>query len=80
GWKRYLSRAVRETVQQPTVSAGKSRTPQGAEDILASGDADLIASGRGLIAEPEWVQKVQVGKERLMRNCISCNIGCADHR
>jgi cation diffusion facilitator CzcD-associated flavoprotein CzcO len=51
-----------------------------AEDILASGDADLIAIGRGLIAEPEWVQKVQGGKERLMRKCISCNIGCADHR
>ncbi|MFK9858820.1 FAD-dependent oxidoreductase, partial [Klebsiella pneumoniae] len=53
---------------------------QVAEDILASGDADLIAIGRGLIAEPEWVQKVQGGKERLMRKCISCNIGCADHR
>ena len=24
--------------------------------------------------------KVQSGNERLMRKCISCNIGCADHR
>ena len=65
---------------KPTVIAGNIRSPQVAEDILASGDADLIAIGRGLIAEPEWVQKVQGGKERLMRKCISCNIGCADHR
>ncbi len=80
GWKRYLSRAVRDKFHKPTVIAGNIRTPQVAEDILASGDADLIAIGRGLIAEPEWVQKVQSGKERVMRKCISCNIGCADHR
>lgn len=80
GWKRYLSRAVRAKFNKPTVIAGNIRTPNIAEDIIASGDADLIAIGRGLIAEPEWVQKVQSGNERLMRKCISCNIGCADHR
>lgn len=36
--------------------------------------------GRGLIAEPNWVNKVASGKEGLLRKCISCNIGCADHR
>ncbi|WP_281164931.1 FAD-dependent oxidoreductase [Liquorilactobacillus sicerae] len=36
--------------------------------------------GRGLIAEPNWVNKVQFGQEKLLRKCISCNIGCADHR
>lgn len=80
GWKRYLSRAVRDKFHKPTVIVGNIRTPKVAEDIIASGDADLIAIGRGLIAEPEWVQKVQSGNERLMRKCISCNIGCADHR
>ena len=80
GWKRYLSRAVRDKFHKPTVIAGNIRSPKIAEDILATGDADLIAIGRGLIAEPEWVQKVQSGNERLMRKCISCNIGCADHR
>ncbi|QME61993.1 FAD-dependent oxidoreductase [Escherichia fergusonii] len=80
GWKRYLSRAVRDKFHKPTVIAGNIRSPKVAEDIVASGDADLIAIGRGLIAEPEWVQKVQSGNERLMRKCISCNIGCADHR
>ncbi|USL57598.1 FAD-dependent oxidoreductase [Pantoea ananatis] len=80
GWKRYLSRAVRTRFNKPTVVAGNIRTPQLAEDILAQGDADLIAIGRGLIAEPDWVQKVQSGHEETTRKCISCNIGCADHR
>jgi NADPH-dependent 2,4-dienoyl-CoA reductase/sulfur reductase-like enzyme len=36
--------------------------------------------GRGLIAEPYWANKVADGQEHLLRRCISCNIGCADHR
>lgn len=80
GWKRYLSRAIRDKFGKPTVIAGNIRNPAVAEDILASGDADLIAIGRGLIAEPEWANKVERGDEHLLRKCISCNIGCADHR
>ena len=36
--------------------------------------------GRGLIADPEWVNKVRSGREDELRKCISCNIGCAGHR
>ncbi len=80
GWKRKLSRVVRDKFHKPTVVSGNIRTPAIAESILSEGDADLIAIGRGLIAEPEWVNKVQHGQEAQMRKCISCNIGCADHR
>ena len=59
---------------------GNIRNPQVAEDILARGDADLIGMGRGLIADPEWVNKVEFGDECDIRKCISCNIGCAGHR
>ena len=33
-------------------------------------DADFIGIGRGLIADPEWVNKVQFGKEDTIRKCI----------
>jgi len=36
--------------------------------------------GRGLIAEPYWVEKVKNNEIETLRRCISCNIGCADHR
>jgi pyruvate/2-oxoglutarate dehydrogenase complex dihydrolipoamide dehydrogenase (E3) component len=36
--------------------------------------------GRGLIADPEWVNKVEFGNVCDIRKCISCNIGCAGHR
>lgn len=80
GWRSYMAKKVKEAYNKPTIAVGNIRNPQVAEDILASGDADLIGMGRGLIADPDWVNKVQYGKEDDIRQCISCNIGCAGHR
>ena len=80
GWRSYMAKAVKERYNKPCISMGNYRNPQVVEDVLAKGDADLIGMGRGLIADPDWVNKVQFGKEDDLRKCISCNIGCAGHR
>ena len=80
GWRAYLSKAVKDKFNKPCITMGNIRNPQVAEDILERGDADLIGMGRGLIADPEWVNKVELGKEDELRKCISCNIGCAGNR
>ncbi|WP_099224556.1 NAD(P)/FAD-dependent oxidoreductase [Listeria costaricensis] len=80
GWRSYLSKAVRDKFGKPTITSGNIRDPRRAEEILANGEADFLAMGRGLIAEPNWVNKVAAGQEHMLRKCISCNIGCADHR
>ncbi len=80
GWRSYMAKAFRETFNKPVITSGNFRSPEVAEDVIAKGDADLIAMGRGLIAEPYWANKVAEGQEKLLRRCISCNIGCADHR
>mgnify|MGYP002316210828 CR=1 FL=1 len=80
GWRSYMPKAVREKFGKPCISMGNIRNPKVAEQILADGDADLIGMGRGLIAEPAWVNKVATGRECDLRKCISCNIGCAGNR
>lgn len=80
GWRAYMSEAVKNKFNKPTITTGNIRTPQVAEDILELGKADLIGMGRGLIADPNWVNKVKSGKEGTIRKCISCNIGCAGNR
>ncbi len=80
GWRSYMAKAVKEKFNKPVITSGNFRSPQVCEDAIANGDADLIAMGRGLIAEPYWANKVKNGEEHLLRRCISCNIGCADHR
>lgn len=80
GWRSYMAKAVKEKFGKPCVTTGNIRNPEVAEKILADGDADIIGMGRGLIADPEWVNKVEAGKLDCLRKCISCNIGCAGHR
>lgn len=80
GWRSYMAKAVKEKYGKPCMTVGNIRDPKVAEDILAKGNADFIGMGRGLIADPEWVNKVEFGKECDIRKCISCNIGCAGHR
>lgn len=80
GWRSYMAKAIREKFDKPVITSGNFRTPEVCEEVIAKGDADLVAMGRGLIAEPYWANKVANGEEHLLRRCISCNIGCADHR
>ena len=76
GWRSYMAKAVKEKYGKPCITVGNIRDPKVAEDILARGDADFIGMGRGLIADPEWVNKVQFGNTDDINRCISCNNGC----
>lgn len=80
GWRSYMSKAVKAKFGKPTITTGNIRSPKVAERILEDGEADFVGIGRGLIADPNWVNKVEYGKEDTIRKCISCNIGCAGHR
>lgn len=80
GWRSYMSAEIKKRYNKPTITTGNIRDPKVAEEILEKGEADFIGMGRGLIADPNWVNKVQYGQENTIRKCISCNIGCAGHR
>jgi 2,4-dienoyl-CoA reductase-like NADH-dependent reductase (Old Yellow Enzyme family)/thioredoxin reductase len=81
GWRAYMAKAVKEKFPDKVVmTSGNIRCPKRAAELLENGEADLLGMGRGLIAEPNWVNKVRLGQAHLLRKCISCNIGCADHR
>ena len=60
GWKSYMSKSIKEKDNKPCQTSGNIREPRVANRILEDGDADMIAIGRGLIADPEWVKKSSV--------------------
>ncbi len=72
-----LAEGVRGVVSVPVVTAGRINTPQLAEDILASGKADLVAITRGLVADPELPNKSFDGQAHRICKCIACNT-CLD--
>lgn len=80
GWRSGMARRFRERFGKPTITSGNVRDPEVAERIVTDGDSDLVAMGRGLIADPWWVRKVAAHSADTVLACISCNIGCADHR
>ncbi len=56
------------------------RTPDNAETILSSGEADLVSIVRGQIADPHLAAKVTQGRSEDIRGCISCNQMCWGRR
>ena len=68
---------VRRKVKIPVIAVGQLNEPALAEETLESRYADMIAIGRGLIADPDWPLKVSTGEVKKLRICIACNT-CID--
>ncbi len=54
GYQVPFAQAVRRAVSIPVVAVGLITQPRQAEDILAQGQADMVALARGLLLDPRW--------------------------
>jgi 2,4-dienoyl-CoA reductase-like NADH-dependent reductase (Old Yellow Enzyme family) len=54
GYQVPFAAAARRGAGIATMAVGQIKEPRQAEEILAEGSADLIALGRGLLANPRW--------------------------
>jgi 2,4-dienoyl-CoA reductase (NADPH2) len=77
-WRGYTAR-LRAAVDVPVCASNRINTPELAEDILASGDADLVSMARPLLADPAFVAKAAAGRADEINTCIACNQACLDH-
>lgn len=73
---RHLNAALKKQSKLPVVAFGRIAPPSLAEDMLATGDADLIGFARQLVADPDTVEKLRRGEAHLVRPCIACNDAC----
>ena len=56
------------------------RTPDNANYLIASGQADTVSIVRGQIADPHWVNKAKAERASDIRPCLSCNQMCWGRR
>ncbi|NJM29668.1 MAG: FAD-dependent oxidoreductase [Rhizobiales bacterium] len=56
------------------------RTPDNAENVVKSGQADLVSIVRGQIADPHLANKAKEGRPEDVRPCLSCNQMCWGRR
>jgi len=75
---RELFGAVRSAVDVPVIAVGRI-SPAAAEEVLAAGDADFIAMGRQLLADPQLAKRLMDGRPDLVRPCINCFVCVAEN-
>jgi 2,4-dienoyl-CoA reductase-like NADH-dependent reductase (Old Yellow Enzyme family)/thioredoxin reductase len=76
-----LSAALKSVLKHARVTAESHiRTPENADYVVASGDADMVSIVRGQIADPQLVNKAREGRDDDIRGCISCNQMCWGRR
>jgi mycofactocin system FadH/OYE family oxidoreductase 2 len=71
-----LAAQVKAAVSLPVFTVGGIKDPALAEEILATGKADMVAMTRAQIADPEFANKVRGGREDDVYHCIRGNQGC----
>lgn len=54
GYQVQFAEAIRREAGIPTIAVGLITEPRQAEDIVAAGQADMVALARGLLYEPHW--------------------------
>ncbi len=67
---------IKKHVKVPVMVVGRINDPYQADDIIASGQADFVAIGRGQIADPDFVNKFAEGRADDIIKCMACMEGC----
>ncbi len=74
-----LTARLRPEVGIPVIASNRINTPEVAEELLASGVADMASMARPWLAEPEFILKAATGRATEIAPCIACNQACLDH-
>ncbi len=69
---------VKAAVGIPVMASNRINTPELAEQIIASGVADLVSMARPLLADPDFARKTRLQQSEQINTCIACNQSCLD--
>lgn len=75
----FATARLKKEVKIPVCASNRINTPELAEDIIASGQADMVSMARPLLADPYFVLKAANGRPEEINTCIACNQACLDH-
>ncbi|MCR9126362.1 MAG: FAD-dependent oxidoreductase [Rhodobacteraceae bacterium] len=75
----WVTRKLMGKVSIPVITSNRINTPEVAEDVLATGCADMVSMARPMLADAHFVAKAKAGKSGTIAPCIACNQACLDH-
>ena len=63
---------IKKHVKTPVATVGALSEPALMEEIIASGQADVVELARQLLADPDFPIKIRTGKEDEVKKCMRC--------
>ncbi|MEQ3709752.1 MAG: NADPH-dependent 2,4-dienoyl-CoA reductase [Tateyamaria sp.] len=75
----WVTKKLMGQVSIPVITSNRINTPDVAEDVLATGCADMVSMARPMLADAHFVAKAMNGKADQIAPCIACNQACLDH-
>lgn len=75
----WVTEKLKKSVAVPLIATNRINTPEIGEQIIASGQADMVSMARPFLADPEFVNKAVANTPELINTCIGCNQACLDH-
>ena len=78
GFKAWLARKIKEVTPVPVISVGRFTDPYIMDEVIARGDADLVAVARQHLADPDFLKNAREGHPEDTMQCLACNQGCIE--
>ena len=75
----WVTKKLMGQVSIPLITSNRINTPEVAEDVLATGCADMVSMARPFLADADFVAKAAKGQAEQIAPCIACNQACLDH-
>jgi 2,4-dienoyl-CoA reductase (NADPH2) len=75
----WVTERMKGEVSLPLIATNRINTPEIAENILATGQADMVSMARPFLADENFVRKAEQGRADEINTCIACNQACLDH-
>jgi 2,4-dienoyl-CoA reductase (NADPH2) len=75
----WVTEKMKQEVSIPLITTNRINTPDVAERVLATGQADVISMARPFLADADFVNKAANNKADEINTCIGCNQACLDH-
>ncbi len=75
----WITERMKKEVSIPLITTNRINTPEVAEKVLSTGQADMVSMARPFLADADFVNKAAANKSDEINTCIGCNQACLDH-
>jgi 2,4-dienoyl-CoA reductase (NADPH2) len=75
----WVTEKFKPHVSIPVITTNRINDPKVGDDIISSGQADMISMARPFLADPDILLKAKEGRSSEINTCIGCNQACLDH-